>query len=224
MLSFLLVMAGCRSQEAPEVNPNVPASEDSNQNSLGARAAPTSIDAAPRPAPDARPTPAQRRLAPTPEWNPTHATIRMLRKMGEEEWELTPFLNPQKGVFHYKNTPDWEGRTFSSTLLCHQDLLSAQAKLLAYFKTTAKRIESDGVELTSCSNKPRPPYCLSSTTGEYEPDIFYRFVDGERGIELAAIFELDMGRTGTDEGFGKRILANAEKAWATAQTQGCPAG
>tara|TARA_R110002073_G_scaffold332410_5_gene518419 strand:+ start:8421 stop:9143 length:723 start_codon:yes stop_codon:yes gene_type:complete len=172
---------------------------------------------------DAAVPPAERRLEPAPGWNPSHATLRLLRKIGEGDWTLTPFINAKRGVFVYRESLSWQENTAVSELFCPPLSRSQTTQLLSFFKLVDKRLEdATGTDMASCKNTPRPPRCTSQMTGEYESSLSFFFADGVRGIELDAIFEIDMEFAATNtEVIGAKKLRSAEAAWKKARLGGC---
>ena len=102
LLSLGLLFA-CSQTSATDGNANKTEQEPTFQGvpsptpTVAASAAPVTRD-------DAAMPPAERRLEPVPGWNPSHATLRLLRKIGEGDWKLAPFINAKRGVFVYRES------------------------------------------------------------------------------------------------------------------------
>lgn len=172
---------------------------------------------------DAAVSPAERRLEPVPGWNPSHATLRLLRKVGEGDWKLAPFINAKRGVFVYRESLSWAENKAISELFCPPLSPSQNKRVQSFFELVEKRLKDPtGTDMASCKNIPRPPACSSHMVGEYESSLSFFFADAERGIELDAIFEIDMEFPATNANvIGPRKLKRAKAAWKEARLRGC---
>lgn len=134
----------------------------------------------------------ERRLEPTAAGNPTHATVRLLRKIGEGDWDLEPLISETRGlviVFDGKNG----GKRY-----CGDRLARGREQAMRYFDEVILRLRWKEVEI-SCSNKPRPPRCFIGFAGEQYDPFEMRFADSERGLELTAIVSFGWGQTEADQ-------------------------
>ncbi len=157
----------------------------------------------------------ERRLEPSAAGNPTHATVRLLRKIGEGDWDLKPLLSETRGLF-IRLVVD-EGEHFGNRY-CGAKLKFGRKQAMYFFKYVIERLEYDDVKI-SCSNKPRPPRCSVGMAGHDHPRFEMRFADTEKGLELVAIIEFNFGGSEAAE---KAEVAAVEAELARLTASPCP--
>lgn len=200
------------SQSAPaaEREPVLPADDDASPPRLA------TLSSHPAATTDAGAPPPGRRLEPLPDWNPTHATVRLLRKIGERTWSLPPLIDPNRGLLLVRNSSE-NGRP-KAVHYCGEELDEGMKKAMLNFEYLVRRL-NDGQKI-SCTNVPGPPKCISPMMGEYEPYLIFHFGESARGIVLEAIFELDIYTGGTPD--SRKTLRRARGELETARKAGCP--
>lgn len=138
----------------------------------------------------------ERRLEPSSAGNPTHATVRLLRKIGEGDRDLMPLLSETQGLVS-RIVVD-EGPEHWGTRYCGDTLAKGHEQAMHQFEQVVVRLGYDDVTI-SCANKPRPPRCSIGMAGHDHPAFEMRFADTQRGLELRAILEFDSGQSEKDE-------------------------